>query len=304
MHTRAGKLRIKMKLALVAISALAALTNADIVIVQKGTGYSWTMSSESDRVGFLKKGKFPTITVPAGEAITFKGKTGGTHYFAVAERTSAREDTALAWMQGQKTFETTVTFETEGDYVYYCPPHKSIMNGKIVAKKIDVTKDETKAPTSAIVACSEKQKCTGSDADGKCTYSKYTKKCQSGPVEKPACEQITNPVHCKMNCIYDKKTSTCAEKTKKPTKAPTEGPSALRRRCARAKTRTASATTTSTPRRAPTTSPRASLRALRSRTPCSASKDASGANIRLRAAIPNPRASLRALRSPTQRRAR
>ena len=85
-------------------------------------------------------------------------------------------------------------------------------------------KKPTKAPTEGPL-CSEKKTCNGEDKNGKCYYNKYTSACTNDkPEGKPACAEITNPKACTMNCFYDKETSTCAEKTKKPTRHPTTFP--------------------------------------------------------------------------------
>jgi plastocyanin len=68
------------------------------------------------------------ITIEAGSSITFTNKDSDAKHNAVAVDGSF-ETPMLA--QGESH---TLTFQTPGEYEYYCTPHKSFMTGKIIVK--------------------------------------------------------------------------------------------------------------------------------------------------------------------------
>ena len=116
---------------LISVSALFVVAHGtDVVILQAGLDYDWTMTSSSANVTIGSSKYFPKITVPYGLTITFQGKTGPYHYFAI--RDSSRVvllDNGVA--SENKEYRVEFNAPSPGTYTYYCPPHVSSMRGEL-----------------------------------------------------------------------------------------------------------------------------------------------------------------------------
>ena len=137
---------------LLATASLISGAACNVVITQSGLSDSWTMSTTSDIVTIGAQAMFPDITIPLGTQVTFKGQTGGYHFF----RVTAQDGTQFIEAgMGGAPFSETFNAPSIGTYKYFCPPHQSYMKGTIYvvaaatnAPTNSPTNPPTKAPTN------------------------------------------------------------------------------------------------------------------------------------------------------------
>ena len=116
-------------------TAAPATAARQITIIQSGGEFQWQMASTTDGV-VAGNGNFPQINLVQGDVVTFTGQAGLSHWFALAAGTThGGINNANAIYDQEITnkgteYTTEYTFDFTGNYVYYCPPH-STMVGRI-----------------------------------------------------------------------------------------------------------------------------------------------------------------------------
>lgn len=115
----------------------------EVSIVQHGDGFQWTMSSTTPGA-VASTGDWPTVTVDTASKVTFTGKTGSSHQFAIMDA----QGNPLAGPTKAGAFVVEWTPTTAGKYTYYCPPHKSFMKG-VIHVQAAPERTTAKAPTKA-----------------------------------------------------------------------------------------------------------------------------------------------------------
>ena len=113
-------------------AAPTAAPAADVTIMQTGN-WDWTMVSDTDGVSNGNvAAKWPTLTFAQGSVVAFNGETLNGHHFAIKASNGSVVVGPTALADGtSETFFEAYTFATVGQYVYFCPPHSSFMNGAI-----------------------------------------------------------------------------------------------------------------------------------------------------------------------------
>ena len=133
-------------LALLALlaSAAAAVGARQVNVAQSGGGWNWQMSSGTAGV-VSGSGNYPRLNLEQGDAVTFTGRAGSSHWFAVApggtHAGSNNGNALFDQLRANKgtSFQKTLVFGTAGEYVYYCPPHSNMVGRITVAPRPQTT---------------------------------------------------------------------------------------------------------------------------------------------------------------------
>lgn len=73
--------------------------------------------------------EFEEITIPVGGSVTFVGTSNAIPHNAVASDGSWSTETVLGSLEQYDGDEATLTFDTEGTYVFYCTFHGNPQGG-------------------------------------------------------------------------------------------------------------------------------------------------------------------------------
>eukprot|EP00729_Bicosta_minor_P003416 gene3416-31686_t len=155
----------------------------DVTITQAGD-WEWKMVADVEDIVSSTDATWPTLTIKQGSAVKFVGTVEDTHQFAIKDADGADVAGPSDLAKGEAvTYALTWTADVVGNFIYYCPPHASIMKGdiKVVSSEPEqpLCKDDESCATSPPTA----ELCSGS------LGSIFQKTC---PVSCNACPTTTS----------------------------------------------------------------------------------------------------------------
>jgi len=156
---------------------------ADVTITQAGD-WEWKMVADVEDIVSSTDATWPTLTIKQGSAVKFVGTVEDTHQVAIKDADGADVAGPSDLAKGEAvTYALTWTADVVGNFIYYCPPHASIMKGdiKVVSSEPEqpLCKDDESCATSPPTA----ELCSGS------LGSIFQKTC---PVSCNACPTTTS----------------------------------------------------------------------------------------------------------------